>query len=52
MQLDSLNLAYLHVMDGLAFGFHELGEPMMSKGEESFSKLIEEKIHYIKEMEY
>ena len=27
-QLDSLNLAYLHVMDGLAFGFHDLGEPM------------------------
>ena len=27
-QLDSLNIAYLHVMDGLAFGFHELGEPM------------------------
>lgn len=27
-QLDRFNLAYLHVMDGLAFGFHELGEPM------------------------
>ena len=27
-QLDSFELAYLHVMDGLAFGFHELGEPM------------------------
>jgi len=27
-QLESLDLAYLHVMDGLAFGFHELGEPM------------------------
>ncbi|AEF98530.1 alkene reductase [Methylomonas methanica] len=27
-QLDRLDLAYLHVMDGLAFGFHELGEPM------------------------
>ncbi|MEM1223049.1 MAG: alkene reductase [Verrucomicrobiota bacterium] len=26
--LDTLGLAYLHVMDGLAFGFHELGEPM------------------------
>ncbi|TCV71714.1 hypothetical protein EDE11_1591 [Methylomonas methanica] len=23
-QLDRFNLAYLHVMDGLAFGFHEL----------------------------
>ncbi|NEO85596.1 MAG: alkene reductase [Spirulina sp. SIO3F2] len=27
-QLDRFDLAYLHVMDGLAFGFHELGEPM------------------------
>ncbi|MBV5257863.1 alkene reductase [Synechococcus moorigangaii CMS01] len=27
-QLNRYNLAYLHVMDGLAFGFHELGEPM------------------------
>jgi N-ethylmaleimide reductase len=25
-QLDELGLGYLHVMDGLAFGFHELGE--------------------------
>ena len=27
-QLDQHQLAYLHVMDGLAFGFHQLGEPM------------------------
>jgi N-ethylmaleimide reductase len=27
-ELDRFGLAYLHVMDGLAFGFHELGEPM------------------------
>lgn len=27
-QLNALGLGYLHVMDGLAFGFHELGEPM------------------------
>lgn len=27
-QLNGYNLGYLHVMDGLAFGFHELGEPM------------------------
>ena len=27
-QLDKFGLAYLHVMDGLAFGFHQLGEPM------------------------
>ncbi len=27
-QLDSCGLAYLHIMDGLAFGFHQLGEQM------------------------
>ena len=27
-QLGQLDLAYLHIMDGLAFGFHQLGEPM------------------------
>ncbi len=27
-QLDGCGLAYLHVVDGLAFGFHELGAPM------------------------
>lgn len=27
-QLDRYGLAYLHVVDGLAFGFHQLGEPM------------------------
>ncbi|MCA9059747.1 MAG: alkene reductase [Planctomycetaceae bacterium] len=27
-QLNSFGLAYLHVVDGLAFGFHQLGEPM------------------------
>ncbi len=27
-QLDDYGLAYLHVMDGLAFGFHEKGEPI------------------------
>jgi len=27
-QLDRFGLAYLHVLDGLAFGFHKLGEPM------------------------
>ena len=25
---DRFGLAYLHVVDGLAFGFHKLGEPM------------------------
>ena len=27
-QLDPFGLAYLHVMDGLGFGFHQFGEPM------------------------
>ncbi len=27
-QLDQYGLSYLHVMDGLAFGFHNLGQPM------------------------
>ncbi len=27
-ELNAFGLAYLHVMDGLGFGFHELGEPM------------------------
>lgn len=27
-QLDACGLAYLHIMDGLAFGFHNLGDPM------------------------
>lgn len=27
-QLDALDLAYLHVVDGLAFGFHGLGDPI------------------------
>lgn len=27
-ELDAYGLAYLHVMDGLAFGFHKFGDPM------------------------
>ncbi len=27
-ELDKFNLGYLHIMDGLAFGFHEKGEPI------------------------
>jgi N-ethylmaleimide reductase len=27
-ELNRLNLAYVHIMDGLAFGFHQQGEPM------------------------
>lgn len=27
-ELSKMNLAYVHIMDGLAFGFHEKGKPM------------------------
>lgn len=27
-ELDTYSLGYLHIMDGMAFGFHEIGEPM------------------------
>jgi N-ethylmaleimide reductase len=27
-ELDKYNLAYIHMLDGLAFGFHELGQPI------------------------
>ena len=30
-ELSKKNLGYLHVMDGLAFGFHEIGDPMTLK---------------------
>lgn len=30
-QLKGYGLGYLHIMDGLAFGFHELGEPLTLK---------------------
>ena len=40
-QLNSYDLAYLHVMDGLAFGFHEQGEPMqLSEFRAVFDKTI------------
>ena len=28
-QLNAYGLAYLHILDGLGFGFHEMGEPMV-----------------------
>ena len=36
-QLDNYRLGYLHIVDGLAFGFHELGEAM---GLSDFRKLF------------
>ncbi|QDU61094.1 N-ethylmaleimide reductase [Planctomycetes bacterium Pan216] len=37
-RLNDYGLAYLHVVDGLAFGFHELGEPMTLAESREFFK--------------
>ncbi|PSF30499.1 alkene reductase [Aphanothece hegewaldii CCALA 016] len=40
-QLNAYGLAYLHIMDGLGFGFHELGEPMtLAEFRQVFSQAI------------
>jgi len=40
-QLEKLNLAYVHIMDGLGFGFHEQGEPMtLAEIREQYSGVI------------
>ncbi|MBT8112976.1 MAG: alkene reductase [Gammaproteobacteria bacterium] len=40
-QLNNYGLAYLHVMDGLGFGFHGLGEPMtLSEFRKVFSNTL------------
>ena len=40
-QLNNYGLTYLHVMDGLAFGYHELGEPMaLAEFREVFSNTL------------
>ena len=37
-QLDTLGIGYLHLVDGLAFGFHELGEPVtLEEARDAFS---------------
>ena len=49
-QLNKCNLAYLHVMDGLGFGFHELGEPMtLPEFREVFANPIIGNVGYTKE---
>ena len=49
-ELNKYNLAYLHIMDGLGFGFHELGEPMMlSEFREVFTNPIIGNVGYTKE---
>ncbi len=40
-QLNSFDLGYLHVLDGLGFGFHELGKPMtLNEFREVFSNTL------------
>ncbi|NQY79339.1 MAG: alkene reductase [Candidatus Caenarcaniphilales bacterium] len=49
-ELNKYNLAYLHVMDGLGFGFHELGEPMiLSEFKEVYNGLIIGNVGYTKD---
>lgn len=49
-QLDKYNLGYLHVMDGLGFGFHEQGEPMkLSEFRTVYNGLIMGNCGYTKE---
>lgn len=49
-QLNTYGLAYLHLLDGLAFGFHELGEPMnLSEFREVFKGSLIGNCGYTKE---
>ncbi|MDJ0582898.1 alkene reductase [Crocosphaera sp.] len=49
-QLNGYNLAYLHLLDGLGFGFHELGEPMtLSEFRKVFNGLLMGNCGYTKE---
>jgi N-ethylmaleimide reductase len=49
-QLDRFQLGYLHIMDGLAFGFHEKGEPMrLSEFRPVYRKTIVGNCGYTKE---
>lgn len=49
-KLTEHNLAYLHIMDGLGFGFHELGDPMqLAEFKEVFSNNIIGNTGYTKE---
>lgn len=49
-ELDKLNLGYLHIMDGLGFGFHEQGEPMtLSEFREVYNGVIVGNCGYTKE---
>lgn len=48
--LNEMNLAYVHIMDGLAFGFHEKGEPMtLAEFREHYHGIIVGNCGYTKE---
>jgi N-ethylmaleimide reductase len=50
-ELNKLELGYLHIMDGLAFGFHEKGEPMtLSDFRKIYKGVIIGNCGYTKEM--
>lgn len=50
-QLDQYGLAYLHIMDGLGFGFHELGLPMeLSEFRKVFNSTIIGNTGYTKDL--
>ncbi len=49
-ELNKLDLAYVHIMDGLAFGFHDKGEPMtLSEFREHYDGVIIGNCGYSKE---
>ncbi|MGF1494833.1 MAG: alkene reductase [Microcoleaceae cyanobacterium] len=50
-QLNQYGLAYLHVLDGLGFGFHELGEPItLAELRSVFSQLLMGNCGYTQEV--
>jgi len=50
-QLNELDLGYVHIMDGLAFGFHEQGEPMtLAEFRAEYNGIIMGNCGYTKEM--
>jgi len=49
-ELNKLDLGYVHIMDGLAFGFHEKGEPMtLAEFREHYNGVIVGNCGYSKE---
>ena len=49
-ELDKLGIGYIHVIDGLGFGFHELGKPMtLAEYRKLFSRTLIGNCSYTKE---